>query len=62
MNVIHKCKAMLRIKSKSNSSASLKDRAMAVLEHDSRQEKLASEQKKFSLEECLDDTTLNKDF
>jgi len=37
MNIIRKCKAILRIKSKSNSAISVKDRAMAVLEHDLRQ-------------------------
>jgi hypothetical protein len=41
MNIIRKCKAILRIKSKLNSATSLKGRATAVLVDDFRQEKLA---------------------
>ena len=62
MNVIHKCKAILRIKSKSNSSISLKDRAMAVLEHDLRQEKSAYSKKKNNTKQCLDDVSTKEDF
>lgn len=46
MNVIHKCKTILRMKSKSNTSISLKDRAMAVFEHDLHQKKMAHARKK----------------
>jgi len=45
MNVIRKCKAILRIKSKSNSSISVKERAVAVLEHDLRQAQSAHAKK-----------------
>ena len=43
MNIIRKCKAILRIKSKSNRNyaISLKGRATSVLVHDLRQKKLA---------------------
>lgn len=51
MNVIHKCKVILRMKFKSNSSISLKDRAMAVLEHDLHQKKLINARKKIDKED-----------
>ena len=53
MNIIRKCKVILRIKSKSNYSISVKDRAMTVLEHDLRQAKSAYEKNKFDTEQNL---------
>lgn len=51
MDVIRKCKVILRSKPKSNSSINVKDRAIAVFDNDLRQEKLAYEKSKFETEQ-----------
>jgi hypothetical protein len=60
MNIIRKCKAILRIKSKSNFSVNVKDRAIAVFEQDLRQAKSEYAEKKFNTEQYLDDSIINK--
>lgn len=61
MSIIRQCKAILRIKSKSNFSVTVKDRAIAVFEHDLRQAQSEYAEKKFNTEQYLDDSIINKD-